>query len=205
MQTVPLEINSEVLRTLVPELPGSRNTIIEGQIAVAVKIASWYAKRYRKDKEELIAVANLELVRCVDRACKGSLHDDNIAAYIAVNLHGACRAHIQGDHLVRVERRAVREYYTRYGRPGIMDIREESAEHPVDDNMIWGELMDMFSLDQQMIIRMRLAGYNQTEIGLKLDWSQPSVARGLEIIREKLIRIGVLSNWLQSYLAERDN
>jgi len=200
--TIPQEISSEHLRALVIHLPHSRNTIIEGQMAVAYKIAVWYSRRYRRDKEELVAVANLALVQCVDRAANGSLHDDNIGAYIAVNLHGACRKHIDGDHLIPVERRAVKDYYAKYGKPGVVDLREESAEHAVDTAMIWGELMDLFTKEQQTIIHMRINGYNQSEIGKELHCTQATISKSLDVIRERLMRIGILTDWLRNQLKD---
>ncbi len=199
---LPAEATSEELRLLVPHLPGTRNLIIEGQLRVAFKIACWYARRYGRDHEDIAQAAFLGLTQAVDRACKGSLRDDNIAAYCAVTIHGACRHWIDGDHLVPVDPRAIKQYYDTIGRPTTVEMwaAEKAVDMDPGEQLIWSDILDIFTPDEQTVIQMKISGYNQCETAAKIGVNQSTVARLLAGVRLKTERMNTSSAWLLRFL-----
>lgn len=179
-------IEQEALKELVERLPHSRDLIIELHMPLARSIACWYAKKNRRASSDLIADGYLGLVQAVQWACEGRLRDYNITPYIVSTIHRYCRETIEKDHTVIVERRARKHYIVTRGLPvsvAVMDDR--STECCADHGIRVAEAMSRYCPRHQAVIRLRMAGYTQTEIAGKLGVTQQMVGRYLRDIKSK--------------------
>jgi RNA polymerase sigma factor (sigma-70 family) len=175
---------SEQMDLLVAELPKTRDLIIEAHMRSSHRIAVWYARRNRRQVDDLISAANLGLVQAVQWACEGRLRDSNITPYIASTVHRFCRECIEQDHNIVVDRRAWKKGAT------VCMVRDAAVEPveecPVDGALIMAEVLSLFCVRHQTVIELRLAGYKQVEIAERLNVSQPMVFKYLREIKEKL-------------------
>jgi RNA polymerase sigma factor (sigma-70 family) len=180
-------IEAEALAELVTKLPASRDVIITEHMPLCSQIGRWYARKNRRQPDDLISAAYLGLVQAVQWSCEGRLKDHNITPYIVVTVHRFCRDAIEADHTVIIERRARKEYREKKGEGLSAQLTDQHViEAPVDRRMIYAELMDTFCVRYQAVIELRLAGYTQCEIAEKLNVSQPMVHKYIKEIKEKL-------------------
>lgn len=180
-------IEAEALTELVKALPKTRDLIIEEHMKLAKMIGIWYARKHRRQPDDLIGAANLGLVQAVQWSCEGRLRDHNITPYIVVTIHRFCREAIEADHTVVVARKARKHYLATIGNPVSRELVDDTAiEDSPDKNLLYGELMAMFCTRHRVVIELRLAGYTQVEISNKLSVSQPMVHKYLREIKERL-------------------
>lgn len=180
-------IEAEALTELVIGLPKTRDLIIGEHMKLARSIGIWYARRHRRQPDDLIGAANLGLVQAVQWACEGRLRDHNITPYIVVTIHRFCREAIEADHTVIVARKARKHYLATRGNPCSVEVHDETIiDDSPDKNIIYGELMSTFCTRHRVVIEYRLAGYTQVEISQKLNVSQPMVHKYLKEIKERL-------------------
>ena len=180
-------MENEALQSLVAGLPATRDLIIFEHMAMARSIAVWYARKHRRQVDDLVAAANLGLVQAVQWACEGRLHDHNITPYIVTTLHRFCRDAIEADHTVVVERRARRHYVETRGKPVSVEVADDRiTESVADKNILLVELLETFCTRHRAVIELRLGGWTQCEIAEKLNVSQPMVCKYIKEIKERL-------------------
>lgn len=169
---------------LVKALPRTKDLIIAEHMHIAKVIGQWYARRNRRNLDDLIGAAYLGLCQAVAWAPE-RLRDCNISPYIASTIHRFCRECIEADHTVVIERRSRIKYRKERGEGRCTEITIDPAiEQDPAAPLLAAELLESFCPRHRAVIELRVAGYTQCEIAEQLNVSQPMIHKYLKEIKE---------------------
>lgn len=159
-----------------------KNKLIHGFMRLAFALVGVYARNYPHRGDELLSTALFELVKAInDWPIKK--RDDNISAFVSSRVSWACRKALEDRPIVHVPRDT---YYTRKRRgqetdtlPKTITGVQVNVKQRKNDVKIIEDILETITKTpfEKEIIRLRVAGYNDTEIASMAGCSQAYVNR----------------------------
>lgn len=211
---LPPELTPEAVIELYCKLLASaslsdQHALIECHLRMAWKIANSMRKRLTVSKglalDDLYQAGYLGLVQGVAWIVEGRTKGNEITPYLAVTCRRFISDHIEHDHAVPVERRALKKYYAEIGAPCISSIVDTNTYTPrIEAGLVIKETISMFPEREQRVIHMMLAGEDQKAMSEKLDVSQPAISQIIKALRERSVKLRIFGAWISVLLKEQD-
>ncbi len=187
--TIPKWISELRLLELTKSLREGRITFTEreelarGFIRLALKIAASWANNRPQKADDIASAALFGIVYALDKA-REKLIDDNLTGWVIAAIVSHCRRFCAQDHLAVVP---AKTYHTRQKKglstPTLtivpIDFREIEKRCYTSTGTVH-EIKEMLKISakddrDREIIRLRIQGYDDREIGAKLNISQQAV------------------------------
>lgn len=206
MFDIPDRLTDEVLTAKVAEYRHTRSIvlrdeIIESHIRLALTLAGRFMTRHPRRKDDLISASLLGLTQAVEWA-PDRLYDNNITPYICITVIRFLRDYVQQDHVITVERRALKAGMMEgmkvipYMQPYEADDRDEEnyqdggyfdvtpAVYDLDDNQeLFNYLND--NPTTEYIMTCLTEGYTYQEIADDLCLSKQRIGQLVIALRQK--------------------
>jgi DNA-directed RNA polymerase specialized sigma24 family protein len=179
-----LATDNAVLRT------AAAHGLIAQHMSMAWKIASSMrrklsaASKLGQGPDDLYGSAMLGLVQGVEWVAAGRLFDTNITPYLAVTIRRFVTDYCEADHLVPIDRRALKDYYESKGASGLaVAIDDATVGRVVVSQAEWGifyeeTLSKLLAIDSAIVLGL-LQGNTQGEIAAKLGIDRTTVCKRL--------------------------
>lgn len=215
IKNLPSQIEKKELEKLVIQLrKGDKkviNKIVEGHLCLALSIAARWGYLFANKIDDIVGVAQLELVNATYRAIT-NLKDNNITFYLSASIHGAIKEFVENDNVINMPSRTIR-YYIKKGDiradniPKEISLLEQNPEFELRDQASYivpeitkdneeklievQELINKITNDylEKKIIFLRAQGYTYDEIGPKVGYSSTKICIIVQSIEKKFNKL----------------
>lgn len=165
--------------------------IAHGHMRLAMQIVGRYIFKLGTDKlaDELVGVAMLAVVRAVKDAAR-KLRDNNITPYIVARIHNDIGTYLVEDKLIRIPMKSFYRHKLK-GKEREEFYEVEHKEPSPLSLMILEEDVAAIctnSVDRE-ILRMRIKGATDAEIGRVIGLSQPAILKRRVALQQKWTKL----------------
>ena len=186
-----------------------RNQLISCHMRMAWRVAYVFKKRLTISKglavDDLFQSAFYGLVQACEWIVEGRTTQDTITPYLATTVRRFVSDHIEHDHCVPVERRALKKYYTQIGAPYLREMFDHSTVTPViEAGIVMTETIAMFPEKEQRVIHMMLAGRDQKYMSDELEISRRQLCEIIKNLRERSVRLRIFGAWIDTLAKEQE-
>jgi len=188
----PTELENLVIRLRQGDLSVA-NTIIQGHLRIASQIVGRYLTRsgLLRKSNDLVSESFLAVAEAVSMA-KENMYDNNITPYIIATVHSYLDRFLCNDHCVRVPDSTFRKYKGKRRPPSRSeDSTEQIAEAGFLNSVILRDMIDKActgTVDRE-IVRLRLKGLSDREVGAILCYSPQRIAQLRTAIEKRFLEI----------------
>ena len=162
-----------------------RDILIDQHMSMAWRVASSMrrklsaASKLGQGPDDLYGSAMLGLVQGVEWVRAGRLCDNGVTGYLYVTIKRFVTDYCEADHLVPIERRALKDYYDSHGASGmavgLVDDRTVVSDPAA--NLVADETLTALNAQEPIIVGMLVNGLNQGQIAETLGVDRTTVCR----------------------------